>query len=209
MTAASDPPSRSRRPSRREEYLTPNQVADRLLVATVTVRQWASRGLLPSETTPGGHRRFRASDVDAFVARRRQELEQETRGGAPRSLLIIDDDPQLIRFLQTLLATHAPTLQVDSALDGFSAGIKCEAMRPDIVTLDLEMPEMDGFEVCRLLRSKFGAERPRIVMLSGYLTDERVAQALEAGANACVPKSTSPGELLGELGLHSDQLVVG
>ena len=147
MTAASGPPSRSRRPSRREEYLTPNQVADRLLVATVTVRQWASRGLLPSETTPGGHRRFRASDVEAFMARRRQEQEQESRGASPRSLLIIDDDPQFIRFLQALLATRAPSLQVDSALDGFSAGIKCEALRPDIVTLDLEMPEMNGLEV--------------------------------------------------------------
>lgn len=209
MNPASDPPARSRRPSRREEYLTPNQVADRLLVATVTVRQWASRGLLPSETTPGGHRRFRASDVDAFLARRRQELEQESGGAAPRSLLIIDDDQQFIRFLQALLVTHAPTLQVDAALDGFSAGIKCEAIRPDIVTLDLEMPEMNGFEVCRQLRAKFGAERPRIVVLSGYLSERSVAQALEAGASSCVPKSASPGDLLNELGLHSEQLVVG
>lgn len=143
------------------------------------------------------------------MARRRQEQDHESRGAAPRSLLIIDDDPQFIRFLQTLLATRVPSLQVDSALDGFIAGIKCEAMRPDIVTLDLEMPEMNGLEVCRQLRAKFGAERPRIVVLSGYLSDQSVAQALEAGASSCVPKSAPPENLLRELGLQGEQPVAG
>lgn len=199
MPTASDPPARSRRPSRRDEYLTPNQVADRLLVAPVTVRLWANRGLLPSETTPGGHRRFRARDVEEFLARRRAE--QEGVPAMPRSLLIIDDDAQYTRYLQALLKSRAPALQVESAPDGFTAGIKCESMRPDIVTLDLEMPEMNGLEVCRLLRAKFGEDRLRIVVLSGFLSEQSVAQALDAGANTCVPKSASTDNLLRELGL--------
>lgn len=199
MPTASDPPVRTRRPSRRDEYLTPNQVADRLLVAPVTVRLWANRGLLPSETTPGGHRRFRARDVEDFLARRRAE--QEGAPPTPRSLLIIDDDAQYTRYLQALLKARAPALVVDSAPDGFSAGIKCEAMRPDIVTLDLQMPEMNGLEVCKLLRAKFGEDRLRIVVLSGYLSEQNVAQALEAGANSCIPKSAATDTLLRELGL--------
>jgi excisionase family DNA binding protein len=199
MSATLNPPSRSRRASRRHQYLTPNEVADRLLVAPVTVRLWAKRGLLPSETTPGGHRRFRVRDVEEFIARRRQL--QEGSAPAPRSMLLIDDDIQYTRFLQALLANHAPQMQVETAPDGFAAGIKCEALRPDVVTLDLHMPDVNGLEVCRQLREMFGNDKLRIVVLSGFLSEENITMALDAGANCCVPKSAPPETLLRELGL--------
>lgn len=194
--------ARNTRPSqsRRAQYLTPNQVADRLLVAPVTVRLWANRGLLRSETTPGGHRRFRVEDVEQFIARRRQ-IQEDNTATAPSRILVIDDDAQYVRYLQNLIATHAPTVHVDTAPDGFSAGIKCEALRPDIVTLDLRMPDMNGIEVCRLLRSMFGNEKPRIVVLSGFLSEDNVRRVLEAGANSCVSKTAPTLTLLRELGV--------
>lgn len=188
-------------PPRRAQFLTPNEVADRLLVAPVTVRLWANRGLLPSETTPGGHRRFRVQDVEEFIAKRRQT--QETNDARPSRLLIIDDDAQYTRYLQNLLSGRAPGLHVDTAPDGFTAGIKCESLRPDIVTLDLQMPDMNGLEVCRLLRSMFGPDKPRIVILSGFLSEDNVRQLLEAGANSCVAKTAAAGTLLRELGLDT------
>ncbi len=185
--------------SRRAEFLTPNQVADRLLVAPVTVRLWASRGLLPSVSTPGGHRRFRVQDVEAFIAKRQQL--QASADAPPSRLLIIDDDPQFARYLSNLLAVRAPSVAVDVACDGFSAGIKCEAMRPDVVTLDLQMPDMDGFAVCRLLRSMFGDRKPRIVALSGFMSSDNVKRILAAGANACLAKTTAPEVLMRELAI--------
>jgi excisionase family DNA binding protein len=183
----------------RAQFLTPNQVAERLLVAPVTVRLWASRGLLPSVTTPGGHRRFRAEDVDAFIAQR-QHVNGPAASTAPARVLIIDDDAQYARYLSSLLSSRVPRISVDTALDGFSAGIKCEAMRPDLVTLDLHMPDMDGFEVCRLLRSKFGPHRPRIVALSGHMTPENSARIQAAGADTCLSKTVTADELLREFG---------
>ncbi len=202
-TDAPKPPRRGRAvaasPSRRQQFLTPNQVADRLLVAPVTVRLWASRGLLPSESTPGGHRRFRVEDVEAFIAKRQQI--QSAGEAQPSRLLIIDDDAQFARYLSNLLAARAPSVSVDIAFDGFTAGIKCESMRPDVVTLDLQMPDMDGFAVCRLLRSMFGEQRPRIVALSGFLSADNIKRILSAGANACLAKTTAPDVLIRELGL--------
>jgi excisionase family DNA binding protein len=189
------------RKPRRTEFLTPNEVADRLLVAPVTVRLWANRGLLPSETTPGGHRRFRAQDVEDFIARRRKLQDQGT--GHPSRILLIDDNIRYTQALATVLTARVPGLAVDTASDGFSAGIKCESLRPDIVTLDLQMPGMNGFEICRLLRSMFGSERPRIVVLSGLLTEESTRKALEAGANSCVAKTARTEKLLQELGLSA------
>lgn len=193
-------PSSAARRGARADLLTPNQVADRLLVAPVTVRLWASRGLLRSETTPGGHRRFREQDVADFIARRR-EMQEPNRG--PSRMLIIDDDAEYARSLARMLALQAPSLHIEMAHDGFAAGIKCEALRPDIVTLDLHMPDMNGFEVCRLLRSMFGRERPRIVVLSGLLSEESQRRLLEAGADACVSKAAPAATLLQELGIAS------
>lgn len=183
----------------RHEFLTPTEVADRLLIAPVTVRLWASKGLLPSVSTPGGHRRFRRQDVEAFIAKRRL-LEPSDRA-APSRMLIIDDDRQFARYLSKLLARRAASVHVDVAHDGFSAGIKCEAMRPDVVTLDLHMPEMNGFEVCEMIRASFGKSKPRIVALTGFPSEENTRRVLAAGADSCLSKTSSMSVLLRELGV--------
>ena len=180
---------------RRVEYLTPTEVADRLLVATVTVRLWANKGLLPSVTTLGGHRRFRAEDVEAFAAHH-----QTGRRGAAR-VLIIDDDRAFSRYLAGVIQSSARGIVVDVANDGFSAGVKCQASRPDVVTLDLQMPDMDGFEVCAMLRTMFGRSVPRIVALTAFPSEKNVLRILAAGADACLAKGSAVGELLREMGL--------
>jgi excisionase family DNA binding protein len=187
--------------ARRAQYLTPTEVADRLLVEPVTVRLWATKGLLRSVTTPGGHRRFSTRDVDAFVAQR-----QRVNPGShesPSRVLIIDDDPQFSRYLAKLISTQAAGVVVDVAHDGFSAGIKCESMRPDIVTLDLQMPAMDGYEVCSMLRTMFGKIKPRIVALTAFASPGNIERILAAGANSCVPKKVPAKVLLREMGLNS------
>jgi excisionase family DNA binding protein len=183
--------------TRRDEYLTPTEVADRLLVAPVTVRLWASKGLLPSVTTPGGHRRFLRADVEAFIAEHRPA---KANSEPPSRILIIDDDVLFTRFLTVLISKRAPGVLVDVAHDGFVAGIKCEALRPDVVTLDLHMPEMNGYEVCSLLRSIFGRTKPRIVALTGAATPENVQKILTAGADACLAKPVAADILMKELG---------
>jgi len=184
-------------------FLTPTEVADRLLVAPVTVRLWASKGLLPSVTTLGGHRRFREEDVENFVLQH-QHTSSKAAVPQPRSIasiLIIDDDPQFARYLSVLIANHAPGVILEIAHDGFSAGMKCQMMRPDIVTLDLQMPDMNGFDVCMLIRSMFGRTRPRIVALTGFASKRNIERVIATGADACVAKTAPVEVLLRELAI--------
>ena len=192
-------PERDSAVTLRSEFLTPTEVADRLLIAPVTVRLWASKGLLPSVTTPGGHRRFRTQDVDAFIAKNREP--RRGAGARPSRILIIDDDAQFARYLSKLVTSRAPDVFVDVAHDGFSAGFKCESLRPDVLTLDIQMPHMNGFEVCEMLRSLFGKNNPRIVALTGFASRVNVQQILAAGADVCLGKTTPAETLLMELGL--------
>jgi excisionase family DNA binding protein len=182
--------------------LTPVEVADRLLVAPVTVRLWASKGLLPSVTTLGGHRRFREEDVETFVLQhqRTKNPGAVAQRGPATSILIIDDDAQFARYLSGLISARMPSVFLDVAHDGFSAGMKCQVMRPDIVTLDLQMPDMD---VCMLLRNMFGKTKPRIVALTGFASKSNVERIVAAGADVCLAKTCSAETLLSELAIPS------
>jgi CheY-like chemotaxis protein len=175
------------------------------LVAPVTVRLWANKGLLPSVTTLGGHRRFHEDDVENFVLQHHRSSPQTaappSRPGV--SILIIDDDPQFARYLTGLISKHAPGAVLEVAHDGFSAGIKCQMMRPDIVTLDLQMPDMNGFDVCMLIRSMYGKTKLRIVALTGFASKRNIERIIATGADVCVSKTVSADVLLQELAISS------
>src|SRR2546421_3015761 len=88
--------------SKHKTHLTPNEVAEMLMVNPVTVRQWAARGLLRSLTTPGGHRRFLLSDVEEF-ARSRGATPVARHSGRPDRILVVDDDPNGCRLIAELI----------------------------------------------------------------------------------------------------------
>ena len=78
-------------------YLTPREVADLLMVSPITVRQWAQKGWLEAQTTPGGHRRFLHRHVELFARNRGLTLNQG--GDDSTRILIVDDDEQISGFL--------------------------------------------------------------------------------------------------------------
>ena len=185
---------------KRKMHLTPNEVAELLLVNPVTVRQWAARGLLRSLTTPGGHRRFLLGDVEEF-ARSRGSTPAARTAGRPDRVLIVDDDIQLGLSVAETIGLRDPQIAIEIACDGFEAGAKVESFRPHVLLLDLMMPGIDGFEVCRRLRARPTLSHVRIVAMTGYPSSENIERIMRAGADACLPKPLDPERLLAELGL--------
>jgi excisionase family DNA binding protein len=189
--------------SKQKTHLTPNEVAELLMVNPVTVRQWAARGLLRSLTTPGGHRRFLLSDVEEF-ARSRGAAPAARQSGRPERILIVDDDVNLGRLLQEVIQQRDANVKTEIARDGFEAGVKVESFRPHAIVLDLMMPGIDGFEVCRRLRGRPTLSHIRIVAVTGFASPENVDRILAAGADACLEKPVDSERLLAELGLAQE-----
>ncbi|MEV7288397.1 response regulator transcription factor [Streptomyces sp. NPDC093252] len=109
-------------------------------------------------------------------------------------VLVVEDDPQLVRAL--VINMRARRYGVDSATDGATALRLAAARQPDVVMLDLGLPDMDGVEVIRALR---GWSRVPILVLSArQASDEKVA-ALDAGADDYVTKPFSMDELMARL----------
>jgi len=111
------------------------------------------------------------------------------------SVLIVDDDP----FVRKLIAT---TLEDVAGFELVEAGDGREAVevavrdRPELVFLDVDMPELDGFEACRRLRAKPDTAGATIVMLTAAAGDSAEREAEAAGADLFLTKPFSPLELL-------------
>jgi CheY-like chemotaxis protein len=86
-------------------------------------------------------------------------------------------------------------------MDGFRAGQLTEGFRPHVVALDINMPGINGIEVCRRLRASPVTANCRLVILSSSLSEENIAAAQDAGADAWIEKGASRAEILSVLGV--------
>lgn len=113
---------------------------------------------------------------------------------AGKKILIVDDDPQIQETLTTILSAHQYETEVASS--GFEAGAKVMKFEPGLILLDLIMPEMSGFEVCRLIKKDPDTSHIKILALTGYDTKENRDRIMEAGADAYVAKPVLMNTLL-------------
>ncbi|QDP97366.1 response regulator transcription factor [Microlunatus elymi] len=107
-----------------------------------------------------------------------------------RSILLIEDDPRVRRSLR--LALEDESYQVAEAADGAAGLAQVQAGQPDVVLLDLVLPDLDGFEVCRRLRRH---SRVPIIVVSARTDSHDVVAGLEAGADDYVTKPLVAKEL--------------
>jgi excisionase family DNA binding protein len=189
--AYDDEPRSPRRPAPGAEpdWLTLGQAAKYLGVAQSTIRKWSDQRRLPAFYTPGGHRRYRRGDLDAFL---------ERSGAGPRStegpvVLIVDDDDKLREFVRVNLEMEGYTVrEAASAREGLDA---LEEQSPDLVLLDVMMPEMDGWEMLRQLHERHGMGAIPVIVFSGQV-EEDAGEVAARGAQAFIGKPFSPQSLI-------------
>jgi len=171
------------------EWLTLGQAAAFLGAAQSTVRKWADGGRLPAFYTPGGHRRFRRSDLEAFLAGPRGGPAARSAGA---SVLVVDDDAGLREFIRANLEAEGYSVrEAGSASEGLAA---LDEEPPDLILLDVLMPMMDGWEMLRRVQERHGVDAIQVIMYSG--TVEEAGKAEERGAQAFIGKPFDPAKLL-------------
>lgn len=113
-------------------------------------------------------------------------------------VLIVDDHAVVRRGLEEVLATADGIEVVGSAADGAEAVSKSEEMRPDIVLMDLSMPELDGIEATRRVLAADSDREvgTRVIVLTSFTEQRRVLDALQAGASGYILKDASPDEVI-------------
>ncbi len=161
-------------------YYTTYQVAKFLGVSLPTVVNWVNSGLLSAHRTPGGHRRIAHNDVIAFARNNEYPVARELLevGGGGRKVLIVDDEKDFSDMVREYLDLKGD-LEVEVADSGFHAGFTVARFRPDLILMDIMMPDMDGFEVLRMLRDDADTRHIPIIACTGYrdpAVDQRIRE---------------------------------
>jgi DNA-binding response OmpR family regulator len=110
------------------------------------------------------------------------------------TVLVVDDEPNVVELVRVTL--EDTRLRVVAALDGAAALAEAAEARPELILLDVELPDMSGLDVCRLLRRDPGFAHARIVMLTAAAQEDDVARGLAAGADHYLTKPFSPVGLM-------------
>jgi signal transduction histidine kinase len=117
---------------------------------------------------------------------------ETTRNGNQPTILVADDEPDMLRFLKSQLSSHYHVLE---AVDGQQAIEKACQFLPDMILLDMMMPEKDGLQACRELRERTSTQSIPIVLLTARADEETKLAALSAGASDFLTKPFSTTEL--------------
>jgi len=116
----------------------------------------------------------------------------------PRArVLVVDDEPDLIHILE--FGLKAAGYQVDIAADGQEGLKKARETRPDIILLDLMLPKLDGYKVCRLLKFDERYRQIPIIILSARTQEGDQTLAKEMGANRFITKPYEFSEILAHI----------
>jgi excisionase family DNA binding protein len=163
------------------EWLTLGQAAKYLGVAQSTIRKWSDLGRVPAFYTPGGHRRYRRGDLDAF-------LERSGPGKPARGpmVLVVDDDPQVREVVRVNLELEGYAVREAANAEEGLAALEDDA--PDLILLDVMMPQVDGWEMLRRVQERHGMGSIPVVMFSGKVDEGARAEAAERGAQGFVGK---------------------
>ena len=179
---------------------TTGEIASLCHVTINAVKKWIAADKLKAYRTPGGHWRIDKSDFEEFINRFRLNIKDELFPAGKPKVLIIDDEPGVIDFIKEALTTRDDDVEYDieTAGDGYEALIKVGYFKPDLLILDIRMPRIDGFEVCRRLRGDKKTKNIKILAVTAF-GKEDMAKVLECGADRCMSKPLGVRDLQTEV----------
>ncbi len=157
-------------------------------VSSKTIINWVDDGHIKSYRTVGGHRRIKRDDLEAFMRKQGIPIPEEKVAGDRKKILVVDDDLIIIESIVQALEEDDHDYEVISASDGFEAGLQVKHFNPDLLILDIMMPDIKGFEVCKKIKSNEDTKHIKIIVLSAYLDEDKFKQMTESGADICFSK---------------------
>jgi len=170
------------------EILTVSQASKYCKVSSKTIINWIDQGHIKAYKTVGGHRRIKKEDLDKFLLDKGMPLPEEPKAEEKKKILVVDDDKIIVETIVQSLEEDEFGYEMISASDGFEAGLQVNHFKPDLMILDIMMPDINGYEVCQKIKSNPETKDIKIIVLSAYLDDDAFTKMNEYGADACFSK---------------------
>lgn len=177
-----------------KQSFSTSEVAKYCHVTADTIRKWAEAGRIHVFKTPGGHRRIRREDLLRFLRENSIPVHEDLDNSGVR-ILVVDDEKAVLSVIRRFLERAQTPFQIEVAMDGFDAGQQVALFRPDVIFLDLRLPGLDGFEVCRRIKSNPDTSHTHVIAMTGYYEGDVAQRVIELGASMLMQKPFTPDDL--------------
>jgi two-component system, OmpR family, response regulator len=163
------------------------EVANICGVVNQTAINWINNGYLKAFKTPGGQYRVYPDDLVDFMSGRNMHIPMKLLSACTNrtaynsgTILIIDDDKTFNTLIASFVCGKFPSLEVIQAYDGFEAGVQISSKQPRCIILDLDLPGVDGFEVCRKINENREYGKPAVIVVTALpgTEDEKKIESL-------------------------------
>lgn len=171
-----------------EDVLTVYQASQYCRVSPKTIINWIEAGHIKAYKTVGGHRRINREDLETFMRKQGIPMPEKPDEDGKKRILVVDDDPIIVETIVQALEEEEFDYEVISASDGFEAGLQVNHFKPHLLILDIMMPDINGYEVCRKIKETEETKDTKIIVLSAYLDEEKFKKMKEYGADLCFSK---------------------
>src|SRR5262249_19313119 len=160
---------------------TTGEAAKICKVSQQTIIRCFDNGQLKGFRVPGS--RFRRIPREALYKFMKDNgIPTDALESGKRKVLLVDDDPDLVELMHRMLEEDG-RFEVKTPRNGFDAGMRVKAYRPDIIVLDVMLPDINGKEVCQRVRADPSLEDVRILCISGMVEDDKIQELRLAGAD--------------------------
>ncbi len=176
--------------SRSNGILTTGQIAKYCQVDARTVNRWINQGILKSYSLPiTKFNRVKISDFIQFLKEQKLPIPEDFKNLGKIRVLIVDDDLTMAKSVRRMLTfDQGDGFDCEIATSGFEAGKFLQKNRPDLAIVDLMMPDINGFQVCKQIKSDPETRHIKIIAISGVIGEKERREVLEAGADSFLQK---------------------
>ena len=165
---------------------TTGEAAQRCKVSQQTIIRCFDSGQLKGFRVPGS--RFRRIPRDQLYSFMKDNgIPTDALESGKRKVLLVDDDVELVELISDVLEKDG-RFDVRIANNGFDAGMLVKEYGPDLIVLDVMLPDINGKEVCQRVRKDHTPEEVKIICISGMVEEDKIADLKAAGANEFLHK---------------------
>ena len=181
---------------------TTGEAAKICKVSQQTIIRCFDNGQLKGFRVPGSRfRRIPRESLYKFM--RDNGIPTDALESGKRKILLVDDDVDLVEMIQKVLDEDG-RFEVKVAQNGFDAGMMVKEYRPDLIVLDVMLPDINGKEVCHRVRADVSLEDVRIICISGMVEEEKVQELKLAGADDFLHKPFEIDQLIDRMCMQLD-----
>ncbi len=180
-----------------KDLFTTGEAAEICRVSQQTIIRCFDAGRLEGFRVPGSRfRRIPRQNLVKFMKDNNIPLDSIESG--KRKILIVDDDAEIVELIVEVLERDS-RFEVKTASSGYEAGMATQRFRPELILLDYMLPDVNGNVVCQTIRRNPEFENIKIVIVSGVVKEDEIAQLLKSGAEDFIRKPFNITELIDKI----------